>query len=204
MHHRIESGLRLDADWFADAVALLHRLLVGQERTHVENIGLEIFVLEAVLGLHPLPETELPVFADKRYRRLHQVTEFVITLPRMGEYGLRVFLENRGNHRRRHAVLDVVKTQQQVASHQEVDLAGRQQGAVIHLRPTLLDFHVQTHSLVSTVGQGLVETSMAGLGLPVGGKNHFLLGQCRGQRRRKQSGGQHAARKWKLHDLTPC
>ena len=180
VHHRVETSLRLDADRFADRITLLHGLLVGQKRPHIEYIRFQVFVLEAMFGFHPLPKAELAVFADKGGRRTRQVVEFVVALAWVGEDGLRVFLENRRHHDRRHAVLHMIKTLQQVTRHQEVKLAGGQQRAAVHLWATLLNLYIQAHAFVGAIGQRLVETAVARLGLPIGGKDHLFLRKTAG------------------------
>ena len=175
MHHRIKTGLGLDADRLADAVALLGRFFIGKEWAHIERVGLEVFVLEAVFGLHPLPEAELPVLADENRVGFGQVAEFVKPLPGVCKHRLRVFLEDGRHHRCWHAVFHVVKTQQQVATHQEVNLADGQKRAVVDLRAALLDFHIQSHFLVGAINQRLIKAAVTGLRLPVCGEHHFFL-----------------------------
>jgi hypothetical protein len=171
-------ALRPQTHRLADAIALLHRFFVGHERPDVENIGFELFVLEAVLGLHPLPEAELAVFADEGGGRFGQVRKLVVTLPGVGKNRLRVFLENRGYHHGRHTVFHVVEAQQQVARHQEINLPGGQKGAVVHLRAALGNFHVQPHPFVGSVSHSLVKAAVTRLRPPVRAKNDFLL--CKG------------------------
>ena len=188
--HRVEAGLALHVDGFADGVALLHHALVGEEGAKIEGVGLELLVAKSVIGLHPLPEAELPVLADQHGGRLLQVVPLVVALPGVGDDGLRVLLEDGADHRHRHAVLYLVEGQQQVAGHQEVDLAGGQHGPVVHLRATLLDLHLQVVAPVGAVGHRLVEAAMAGLCAPVGGKDHLVLGPG-GQRRGSGQGAGH-------------
>jgi hypothetical protein len=160
-----------------------------------------------VLRLHPLPEAELPVLADEGDRRLGHVLEGVEALAGVREDGLRVFLEEGRDHHGGHAVLHVVEGLQQVAGHQEVDLAGRQHRPVVDHRAALLDVDVEAVLLVGAVHQRLVEAAVAGLRLPVGGEHHFFLrlhgegggregeaeGKAPGQRTDGQGGNAHGS-----------
>jgi hypothetical protein len=63
---------------------------------------------------------------------------------------------------------------------------GRQQRPVVHLRPALLDRHVQTELLVGAVGHGLIEAAVRGLCFPVGGEGDLVLRMSAGRGQREQ------------------
>jgi hypothetical protein len=110
-----------------------------------------------------------------------QVGEVPDRAARVREQRLRILLEHRRDDHRRHAVLDVVETVQQVAGHQEVDAAGGKQRAVVHLRTARADLDLQAKARIGAVGQRLVEAAVRGLRLPVRGEHHAVGGERRGR-----------------------
>ena len=115
----------------------------------------------------------------------------VEALARVRDQRLRIFLEHRCDHHRGHAVLHVVEVVQQVAGHQEVDAAGRQQRPVVDLRAALLEGDIEAEGLVGAVGHRLVEAAVRGLRLPVGGEGHLVLRQHGRGRECAQRGNEH-------------
>ena len=59
-------------------------------------------------------------------------------------------------------------------AHEEVELADRQQDAVVHVRPARHDGDVEAVALVGAVGERLVEAAMLGLRHPVGAERHLV------------------------------
>ena len=79
------------------------------------------------------------------------------------------------------------KDLQRVGAHEEVELADRQQDAVVHVRPARHDGHVEAVFAVGAVGERLVEAAMLGLRHPIGAEADLveLLGLGR-----RETGGQ--------------
>jgi hypothetical protein len=75
---------------------------------------------------------------------------------------------------------------QQVARHQEVELAGGQQRTVVDLRTALHDLTSSPEASVGAVGEG-PEPAMPALGLPVGAEPHRLQGLGEGACRDRTS-----------------
>ena len=99
----------------------------------------------------------------------------------VGDQNLRILLEIGRDDDRRDVVANIVDRQEQVAGHQEIDLSGRQQRSIVHLRTAHLDLDVQPVLGVGSVSHCLVETAVTALGKPVGRKDN-LVG-CRGATR---------------------
>ncbi len=104
----------------------------------------------------------------------------------MREQRLGILLEDRGDHNDWQAVLHVVEGMKQVASHQEINLADRQQRPVVHLRSALTNSDVQAIATVGAVGEGLVEAAMRCLRFPVGCEADVI--EPRGLGRRSEDG----------------
>ncbi len=104
---------------------------------------------------------------------------------RMGQENLRILLEDGGNRHQRHVVGDRVERHQRVRGHEEVELAGNQQHAVVVVGAARHDGDVEPVILVGAVGQGLEKPAMLGLGDPVGSERNLVqrgLGGRRGER----------------------
>ncbi len=65
-------------------------------------------------------------------------------------------------------MFDCVEGLQRVGAHEEVELADRQQDAVVHVRTARHDGHVEPVFAVGAVGERLVEAAVLGLGHPIG------------------------------------
>ena len=94
----------------------------------------------------------------------------------MGQEDLRVLLEDGGDRDHRHVVGDGVERLQRVCGHEEVELAGDQQDAVVGVGATGHDGDVEAVLLVGAVGHRLEETAMLGLRDPVGPERHLVEG----------------------------
>jgi hypothetical protein len=83
---------------------------------------------------------------------------------------------------------DRVERLQRVRGHEEVELAGGQQDAIVGVGSTGHDGDVEAVFLVGAVGHRLEETAMFGLRDPVGSKRHVVEGlrARRDQRRNKR------------------
>ena len=79
---------------------------------------------------------------------------------------------------------------QRIGAEIEVDLADRQQNAVVHLRPARHDGDVEAEAAVCAVGQRLVEAAVLGFGDPVGGERPTLAAARWPRRRRSCSPGE--------------
>jgi len=89
---------------------------------------------------------------------------------------------------------DRVERLQRVGAHEEVELADRQQDAVVDLRAARHDGHVEPVLAVSAVGERLVEPAVLGLGHPVGAERD-LVERLRGGRAAPQGcHGSHEGR----------
>jgi hypothetical protein len=139
---------------------LLDRPRIGEERAEVVVVRLQHFVAETVRDLEPLPPGELAVLRDQRHRRLRERLEVLVALAGVRDQRLRILLEYRGDGHGRHAIPDVVEAVQQIARHQEIDAASRQQRPVVHLRPALQDRHVEPGLAIRAIRHGLIEPAM--------------------------------------------
>ena len=92
----------------------------------------------------------------------------------MGEQHLRFFLEDRRDRERRHILLDRVEHLQRVRAHEKVDAAGRQEQAIVHVRPALHDGEVEPVFPVGAVGERLIEPAVLGLRHPVGAERDLV------------------------------
>jgi hypothetical protein len=86
----------------------------------------------------------------------------------MGHQHLRLLLEGGGDDLDRDVLLDGGEGLKHVSAHVEVDLAGQQQRAVVHLRAALGDGDIEAAGGIGAVGDRLIEAAMLGLGEPVG------------------------------------
>ena len=92
----------------------------------------------------------------------------------MRQQHLRVLLEDRGDRDGRDVLGDRVEGLQRVGAHEEVELADRQQDAVVDVRPARHDGDVEPVFLVGAVGERLVEAAMLGLRDPVGAERDLV------------------------------
>ena len=92
----------------------------------------------------------------------------------MRDQHLRVFLEHRGHRKRRNVTLDRVEALQRVGAHEEVELSGEQQHAVIHVGPARHDGDVEPVAAIGAVGQRLVMPAVLGLRHPIGAEGHLV------------------------------
>src|SRR5258708_27824835 len=86
----------------------------------------------------------------------------------MGQENLRILLEDGGDRHHRHVVGDRVERHQGVGSHEEVELAGNQQHAVVVVGAARHDGDVEPVFLVGAFGHGLEKSAVLGLGNPIG------------------------------------
>ena len=179
---RLEVALLLDRVGLGGHVALLDRILVGDERRRVEVVGFDVLVLEAVGGLHPVIERRQPFLADEG-GRLGQVVPFVEPDAGMRHHDLRILLEIRRDDDDRQVLLDRVEVDEHVAAHVEIDLAGGQQQAVVGLRAALQDRHVEAVFRVGAVDHRLIIAAVLGLGEPVGAERHLVERERRTRQR---------------------
>ena len=121
----------------------------------------------------------------------------------MREQHLRVLLEDRRDRDHWDVLRHRVEGLQAIRAHEEIDPAGEQQHAVVHLRAARHDRHVEAVFPVGAVGDRLIEAAMLGLGDPVGAERDLveLLGEGGRGESRKGGGRERAARQW--HDEAP-
>ena len=109
----------------------------------------------------------------------------------MGEESLRILLEDGGDRHHGHVVGDRLERLQRVRGHEEVELAGDQQHAVVVVGAARHDGDVEPVFLVGAVGQRLEKSAMLGLGDPVGSERDLVQGfRARGRHGREE--GQQA------------
>jgi hypothetical protein len=106
----------------------------------------------------------------------------------MGQEDLRILLEDGGDRDHRHVVGDRVERLQRVRGHEEIDLAGGQEDAVVGVGTAGNDGDVEAVFLVGAVGDRLEEAAMLGLRDPVGSERDLVEGlrARRDQRRNKR------------------
>src|SRR5271169_4803411 len=107
----------------------------------------------------------------------------------MGDYDLRVLLEDRGYGDCRYVVLDEIERAAAVAVDAEVDRACCQHLSSVELRSTLADRDVEAVPCVNPGGQRLVEAAMFGFGDPAHDDADLVAGSRR--RRAEQCGDRH-------------
>ncbi len=101
----------------------------------------------------------------------------------MRDQHLRVLLEHGGDGKGRNVALDSVEALQRVGAHEEVELAGQQQHAVVHVGSARHDGDVEPIAAIGAVGERLVMPAVLGLRHPVGAEGHLVEGLCRRGRR---------------------
>ena len=185
-HLRLEAGRLLDREGLGGDVALHRALLVGEERLRIGGVGLHLRFAEAEVGLEPLEVAREPLLGDEQ-RELLQVLEFLDALAGMRHQHLRLLLEHGGDRERRDVLLDRVEALQRVGAHEEVELADRQQDAVVHVRPARHDGDVEPVLAVGAVDQRLVMAAVLGLRHPVGAERDLVEG-LRMRARRQRTG----------------
>ena len=113
--------------------------------------------------------------------RFFRSCSFVDALIGMRDQHLRVLLEIGRDFDGRDVLRDRVEALQRVGGQEEVDLADRQQDAVVHARAARHDGHVEPVFAVGAVGQRLVEAAVLGLGHPVGAEGDLVERLSRGR-----------------------
>ena len=115
----------------------------------------------------------------------------------MREQHLRILLEDRRDRDGRDVLRDRVERLQRVGAHEEVELAGGQQNAVVHLRPARHDGDVEAVFLVGAVGDRLIEAAVLGLAPPNWCRSATLSSGCAcGGRQASPTAAATCARAW--------
>ena len=179
--HAVESTCRVLTEHGCSVAARTYRTWRQANRPVAARTVSDAVVIDALLATRGTPEGLYGRRKMTAHLRRQGLVVAQCTIDRPCPVG-----EDAGHDDRRHAVLHVVKTVQQVAGHQEVDAARGQQRPVVHLRPALQQGHVQSVFLVGAVGDRLVEAAMRGLRFPVGGKANLVVGVRSGRRQRGQ------------------
>ena len=108
----------------------------------------------------------------------------------MREQNLRVLLEDRRHRDHRNVLGDRVEALQAVRAHEEIELAGEQKHAVVHLRAARHNGHVEVVLLVRAVRDRLIEAPVLRFGHPVGAEGDLVEGlRIRGRAAAKGAGG---------------
>ena len=181
---RLELGRFLDRKRLRSDVALHRAQLVGEKRLRVECVGLDLFLAEPVFELQPLKIACDP-FLGHEQRQRFEVFQLGDLGFRMGQENLRILLEYGGDRHHRHVIGDRIERHQRVRGHEEVELSGDQQNAIIVVGAARHDSDVEPVILVGAVGQGLEKSAVLGLGDPVGSKRDLVQ---RGLGARRQNG----------------
>ena len=185
-HTRLEARRLLHGVGLGGDIALHCALLVHDEGLRIEGVGLHLALAEPVFGLQPLEVARDTFLGDQQRQRL-EIFEFCNFGFRMGQENLRILLEDGGDRDQRHVVGDGVERLQRVRAHEEVELAGGQQDAVVGVGASRHDGDVEAVFLVAALGNRLEEAAMFGLRDPVGSKRHLVEGfRARGHQRRHQ------------------
>ena len=154
---RLEAGLLLDRVGLGRDVALHGAALVGEERLRIGGVGLHLRLAEAEVGLEPLEVAREPLARDEQ-RELLEVLELLDALVRDAPSAPAA---PSGTWRRPRAIGMFCSTASKLcsvfAAHEEVDLADRQQDAVVHVRPARHDGDVEAVLSIGAVGQRLVD-----------------------------------------------
>ena len=107
----------------------------------------------------------------------------------MCDQHLRVLLEHGRDRKRGNVARDRVEALQRVGAHEEVELADRQQKAVVHVRPARHDGDLEAVSAIGPVNQRLVMAAVLGLRHPVGAEGDLVELLLRGGGRVKEARG---------------
>ena len=105
----------------------------------------------------------------------------------MGEEDLRILLEDGGDRDHRHIVGDRIERHQRVRGHEEVELAGDQQHAVVVVGAARHDGDVEPVFPVGAVGRGLEKSAVLGFGHPVGSERDLVQRLGLGARRDRRT-----------------
>ena len=92
----------------------------------------------------------------------------------MRDEDLRVLLEHGGDVDGRHVLRDGVEALQRIGAQIEIDLADRQQHAVVGVRAALQDGHVEAVFAIGAVGERLIKAAVLGFGHPIGAERDFV------------------------------
>jgi hypothetical protein len=179
-HFWLEACRLLNGHRFRREIALHHRLLVGEEGSRVEGVGLCLLFPETMLGSHPLVERGEAFLGHEDIVGFLQIGEGVKTLAGVRDQHLRLLLEAGGNRNRGNVLLHRREGLQHIAAHVEIDAADGQQHAVVGLRTTGRDGHIKAKLPVGAIGHSLIKPAMLGLRQPVGAKNDLFGGLCAG------------------------
>ena len=190
--------LLFDQERLRSQIALLHHVLVRQERREVEGVGPHLAVGVAVFRRQEAPPSGARVGPDFDRPAL-QIGEAVDPGAGMGDQHRGRFLEDRGDGDEGQMVAG--ELDRPAAGEVELLPPGQQELHVIELRPALGDGHVKTMPRVDAARLGLVEAAIFGLGLPVEAENHPLprrrpsarRAAAAGARRRRRGGAYRGA-----------
>ena len=172
---RLEAGAFFDCERLGGDIALHRALLVGEKRLRIEGVGLDLVLAESVFGLQPLKIARDPLLGHEQRQRLEILQPGDLGF-RMGQENLRVLLEDGGDGYHRHLVGDRIERLQGVGGHEEVELAGDQQHAIVVVRAARHDGDVEPVGLIGTVGRSLEKPAMLRFGDPVGSERDLV--QC--------------------------
>ena len=180
-HLGLEPRLLFDRIGLGGDIALHGAVTIGEERLRIERIGSHPPVGESVIGFEPLEIARHALLGhvEGEVLEILDVRDGGIGV---GDQDLGVLLEQRRNHEGRNVALDRIEGLERIGTQEEIDLADRQQDAVVDLRAARHDGDVEAVAAVGAVGQRLVEAAVLGLRDPVGGEGRLVerLGRWRG------------------------
>ena len=110
----------------------------------------------------------------------------------VGYENLRIFLKNGGHAYHGHVVGHRIQRHQGIRGHEEVELAGNQQHAVVVVRAAGHDGDVKSVFLVGAIGERLEKPAVLGFGHPVGPERDFVQRGLGARRKNGHDHGQHA------------
>ena len=120
----------------AREIALLHRVLVGEERRDVEVVGADLVVAVAELGLEEEPPPDPRIAADHDRLALERGEAVVADALMRDQHG-RVLLEHRRDRHHRDVLLGEVERDEGIGGDVEIEPAGGQKLRLVDLRPAL-------------------------------------------------------------------
>ena len=167
------SACLLDEIGLAREIALLDRLLVGEERRDVEVVSADLVVAVAELGLEKEPPADARVAAHHD-RLAFQGRKAVVSDPLVRDQNRRILLERSRDRHHRDVILGEIERYEGIGGNAEFDAACRQKLRLVDLRPSLAQDEVDAVLLVDPGRKRLIIAAVFGFRLPVGPKRHLV------------------------------
>ncbi len=168
-----ETGHLLDRVGLGGDIALHGAAFVREKRLRIGGVRLHLVFTEPEVRLKPL-EVAGDAFLGDEQGELLEVLEGLDALVRMRHQHLRVLLEHRSDGQSRDVLLDGIEAEQRVGAHEEVELADRQQDAVVHVGTARNDRHIEAIFAIGAVDRRLVEAAVLAFRNPVGAEGNLV------------------------------